>query len=231
MSVKRIRRVSPVRKQRRKRVRVGASDPSLTASSGVAAVAELLDTLDVVGLFDRAIGSIKQRDRGVTAGQVLVGLAQSQLLGGDALVALDRQRHDVAGMELSGVPAIPSTTAGNLARRFEGEQLAGVEAGTAAVIARAWPLLSASRRERLTRSVTIDMDSTDVEVYGARKQQVAYNYAGQRAGRPHLGTWAEAGLATAAELLAGNEDPCIERSECETCVIAVDWMAMSKPYP
>ena len=55
-------------------------------------------------------------------------------------------------------------------------------------------------------AVTIDMDSTEVEVYGSTKQGVAYNYAGQRAGRPHLATWAEAGLSTAAELLAGNED-------------------------
>ncbi|MGV1009987.1 MAG: hypothetical protein ACOYBY_15480 [Dermatophilaceae bacterium] len=30
------------------------------------------------------------------------------------------------------------------------------------------------------------MDSTDVEVYGSGKQGVAYDYAGQRAGRPHL---------------------------------------------
>ncbi|MDQ3405694.1 MAG: transposase [Actinomycetota bacterium] len=50
------------------------------------------------------------------------------------------------------------------------------------------------------------MDSTDVEVYGSRKQGVAYNYAGQRAGRPHLATWAEAGVSLAAELLAGNDD-------------------------
>ncbi len=50
------------------------------------------------------------------------------------------------------------------------------------------------------------MDSTDVEVYGSRKQGVAYNYAGQRAGRPHLATWAEAGLSVAADLLAGNDD-------------------------
>ena len=47
------------------------------------------------------------------------------------------------------------------------------------------------------------MDSTDVEVYGSRKQGVAYNYAGQRTGRPHLATWAE--LSVAADLLAGND--------------------------
>ena len=32
--------------------------------------------------------------------------------------------------------------------------------------------------------VTIDLDSTDVEVYGSKKKGVAYNYAGQRCGRP-----------------------------------------------
>ena len=37
---------------------------------------------------------------------------------------------------------------------------------------------------------TIDMESTEVEVYGRRKKGVAYNYAGQQAGRPHLVTWA-----------------------------------------
>ena len=103
LSVKRIRRGRPVRKQRRNRVRVGASDASLTALSGVAALADLLDMLDVVGSFDRAIGSIKRRERGATAGEVLVGLAQSQLLGGVALVALDRQRQDLAVSELSAV--------------------------------------------------------------------------------------------------------------------------------
>jgi hypothetical protein len=35
---------------------------------------------------------------------------------------------------------------------------------------------------------------------------VAYNYAGQRCGRPHLATWAQAGVTVAADLLAGNDD-------------------------
>jgi Transposase DDE domain group 1 len=190
----------------RKRVRIGAPDPSLTATSGVAAVAEVVGKLDVVGVFDRGIGSIKKRARGVTGGELMITLAQSQLLGGDALAALDRQRHDVAAAELSAVPAIPATTAGSLARRFGAEQLAGVETANAVLIARAHGLLPVERRRRLAASVTVDMDSTDVEVYGSRKDGVAYNYAGQRAGRPHLATWAEAGVTTAAELLAGNDD-------------------------
>ncbi len=208
--MKRIRRRKSSRKQLRKRgrrrVRIGTPDPSLTATSGVAAVAEFVEKLDVVGTFDQGIGAIKQRARGASAGELLVGLAQSQLLGGDALVALNRQRQDAAAVELSAVPVLPATTAGNLARRFTPTHFAGVEAANAAMVTGAYRLLSADRRATLEQSVTIDMDSTDVEVYGSRKEGVAYNYAGQRAGRPHLATWAEAGLTLAADLLAGNDD-------------------------
>jgi hypothetical protein len=115
LSVKTVRRRKRVAKQTgrrfRRRVHVGAEDASLTGVAGVAVVAEFVEKLDVVGVFDRWIGPIKQRARGVSAGQLLVGLAQSQLLGGDALVALDRQRRDTAAAELSAVPGIPSTSA------------------------------------------------------------------------------------------------------------------------
>ena len=67
--------------------------------------------------------------------------------------------------------------------------------------------LDKPRRDALLAAPTIDIDATDVEVYGSRKQGISYNYKGQRAGRPHLATWAEAGIVLAADLLAGDEDP------------------------
>jgi len=204
--VKRVRRLKAARKRGCQRVLIGASDPSLTGVSGVVAVAEFVDALDVVGRFDRGVGSVKKRDRGATAGELLVSMAQSQLLGADALVSLDRQRADVAAVELSVVPVLASTTAAGLARRFGPEHLVGVEVGFADLAQRAFDLLDAERKTALSAKVTIDLDSTDVEVYGSKKQGVAYNYQGQRAGRPHLATWAEAGLTTAADLLAGNDD-------------------------
>ncbi len=187
-------------------MRIGAPDPSLTATSGVAAIAEFIDKLDVVGRFDRGIGSIKKRERGASGGELLVAMAQSQLLGADALVSLDRQRADLAAVELSAVPVLASTSAAGLARRFGPEHLAGVEAAVADLVGRAVDLLPVQRRVELGASVTVDLDSTDVEVYGSKKQGVAYNYQGQRAGRPHLATWAEAGPTVAADLLAGNDD-------------------------
>ena len=55
--------------------------------------------------------------------------------------------------------------------------------------------------------MTIDLDTTDVEVYGRRKRGVAFNHQGQRVGRPHVACWADTATVLAADLLAGNEDP------------------------
>ena len=89
------------------------------------AVTELVDRLGVIGRLDAAIGPIKQRDRGYTGGQLLVGIAAAQLAGEDFLVGLDRQRADAAGQELAPVPGLASTTAAGLARRFTDGQWRG----------------------------------------------------------------------------------------------------------
>jgi hypothetical protein len=45
-------------------------------------------------------------------------------------------------------------------------------------------LLPAGRRLRLrTGGATIDLDGTDVEVYGSKKEGIAYSYKALRAGR------------------------------------------------
>jgi hypothetical protein len=43
---------------------------------------------------------------------------------------------------------------------------------------------------RAGRPVTIDLDTTDVEVYGRKKRGVSFNHQGQRVGPPHVATWA-----------------------------------------
>lgn len=110
-------------------VRVGAPDPSVTAVSGMAAVSELCDRLGVVEALDAAVGPIKRRDRGFSAGELLVGIAAAQLAGEDFLVGLDRQRADIAGQVIAPVPGLSSTTAAGLARRFTAAQWTAVEAG------------------------------------------------------------------------------------------------------
>src|SRR6185436_2355786 len=202
----RVGRVREIHRLRR-RVRVAAPDPSLTGYSGMVAVTELVDHLAMIRLLDAAIGPIKVRDRGFSGGELLVGMACAQLAGEDFLVGLDRFRADAAGQVLAAVPGLASTTAAGLARRFSHGQWRAVETGIGDVHAAMLALLPEQQAARLCATVTIDLDTTDVEVYGRHKRGVAFNHQGQRVGRPHVATWAETATVLAADLVTGNDDP------------------------
>ena len=180
------------------------------------AVTELTERLDVIGRLDAAIGPIKQRRRGRSGAELLVGIAGAQLAGEDFWVGLDRQRADTAGQQLAPVPDLAATTAAGLARKFHDGQWAAVETGLGDVHAAALATLATVAPQRaaaLCESATIDLDTTDVEVYGRHKRGVAYNHQGQRVGRPHVATWADTATVLAADLLAGNDDPRRDAAE------------------
>src|SRR6266851_4979916 len=145
---------------------------------------------------------------GRTRGKIRIRMAAAQLAGEDFLVGLDRLRADEAGQQVTPVPGLATSTATGLARRFTARHWRGAEAGLAQATARMTGLLPAERAAELAEGpVTIDIDATDVEVYGSKKRGVAYTYAGQRAGRPHVAAWAETEIPLAADLLAGDQDP------------------------
>ena len=89
-----------------------------------------------------------------------------------------------------------------------------METGLGGVHAHALDLLGRvdpDRARALSADVTIDMDTSDVEVYGRLKQGVAFNHQGQRVGRPHVATWADTSVVLAADLGDGRDDP---RASC-----------------
>jgi hypothetical protein len=180
-----VARIRGGKREHRQRARIGAPDAALTANGGLAAVTELCDRLGVIKALDAAVGPIKQRDRGYSAGELLAGIAAAQLAGEDFLTGLDRQRADAAGQQLTPVPGLSSTTAAGLARRVSPEQWQAVERGVAVVTGRMLALMAPERAAELADGpVTIDLDATDVEVYGRKKRGVAYNHQGQRASGP-----------------------------------------------
>ena len=192
----------------RQRPRIGAPDPALTPNAGLAAITGLCDQLGVIEALDAAVGPVKQRERGFGAGELLTGIAVAQLAGEDFLTGLDPQRADAAGQQITPVPGLASTTAAGLARRVTPAQRQAVETGPAAVTGRMLGMLPAPRAAALTGGpVTIDLDTTDVEVYGRKKRGVAYNHQGQRVGRPHVAAWAETEIVLAADLGDGTDDP------------------------
>ncbi|HET7486472.1 MAG TPA: IS1380 family transposase [Acidimicrobiales bacterium] len=189
---------------------IGRDDPTLTPAAGLALVAEVDRILGVVSTIDDWVGRIKDRDRGLSAGELVVSMAECMLAGGDFMCDLDNlARADVAGAALRAVPGAPaSTTFIALARRFDDARIGDLESAVGAMAARWFAALPAARRRQLAEvRPTVDLDPTDIEVYGSSKQGVAWNYAGQRCGRAHPAVWAEAGIVVAGELGSGTDDP------------------------
>ena len=116
-------------------VKIGNDDPTLTGHVGPLLTGELVRRLEVVRTIEEAVNRVrpfKQRQRGLNAGELMVSLAETVMVGGDHLVHLDQLRGDLAGAELRAVSAPPApTTAGQLLKRFQAGQCQAVVAAMA----------------------------------------------------------------------------------------------------
>ena len=200
------RKLAPV--AMRPPVTIVADERTLTPYGGSIVVGELCRRLGLVAALDRAIEGasgarpFKRRRRGASAGQLLVALSESMLKGGDAFNDMEDLRADEAGAELRAVAEVPpASTACQLARRLSPEHLRVAEAAIAA----AGDRLDSELARDPSEPVTLDFDSTLVEVYGRRKPGASRAHTGQLAYQPVLGVWAERGRVLSCELLAGSD--------------------------
>jgi hypothetical protein len=192
------------------RVMIRADEARLTPFGGGAVVGELVRRIELVPALDAAIetalrvgglGPVKRRARGCSPGEALVAVAESMLCGGDSMLDLERVRADAAGAELRAVPGTPAaSTACQLARRFRRSHLRAAEAAFADCA----NAVDLQLGRRVDEAVTLDFDSSQVEVYGRRKPGAAVNYQGQLAYQPLLCSWAQRGRMLATELLSGS---------------------------
>lgn len=195
--------------EKKSKVVLGKHDRRITPRAGLHLVKKLDQLLLISSTIDAGGTPIKTRKRGLELGSLMLTLAETMLAGGDFLCDLDNQREDHIGLQLRAVPEVPaSTTVIGLGKRFDVKMCNTVENANASLVAGAFRLLPQKRREYLlTTRPTIDLDPTDVEVYGIDKRGSAFNYQGQRTYRPHPAVWAEAGWVLAAELGSGKSDP------------------------
>jgi hypothetical protein len=91
-------------------VTLGNADPSLTPRAGLHLVAEVDRVLGITATLDAAIGETRARRRGLSAGELVVSMAETMLAGGDFMADLDFQRADAAGGPLRAVREIPAAT-------------------------------------------------------------------------------------------------------------------------
>ncbi len=96
------------------RLIIRADDPTLTPYAGLAISGELAHRLGLAGLIDaelaveRRARPVKVRRRGLSPGELVVAVAECQLVGGAFFDHIEDVRADRAGAALRAVGATPS---------------------------------------------------------------------------------------------------------------------------
>jgi DDE family transposase len=190
------------------RLLICADDPSLTPYAGLAIVGELARRTRLVELVDAELGAVrgaravKARRRGLSPGALVVSVAECQIAGAECFDDLENVRADAAGAGLRAVAQTPSApTARQLARRFEPGHVRAIERAQARVGER----LDRELGRDPSEPVTLDLDATETEVYGRRKQGAARSRTGALAYSSYVVTWAQRGRALTSELKGGNQ--------------------------
>ncbi len=202
----------------RGRLVVRADDPSLTPYAGLAVVGDLARRLGLAGLIDaelsveRRARPVKVRRRGLSPGGLVVSLAECQLVGGSFFDHVEDVRADRAGATLRAVAGTPSAPAAlQNAKRFRRVHCQRIERA----MARAGERLDRALGRDRAEPVTIDLDATQVTVYGRRKQGAARSRHGCMSYAPHVAFWAQRGRALTCELVGGNKEK-LSGTECAT---------------
>jgi hypothetical protein len=206
-----------------------ADDEALTPFAGLAVVGALARRLGLVGVIDgelaaeRRAAPVKQRRRGASGGELVVAIAESQLVGGECFDDIEQLRADRAGGRLRATRRVPAAaTARQLARRFRRCQLQAVERAMARVGGR----LDRAVGRDADEQATIDLDATHIEVHGA-KAGAARSRHGSVGYAPHIATWAERGRALCGELVGGNREKLAARDAATIARRALRMLAAS----
>jgi hypothetical protein len=190
------------------RLVIRADDPNLTPYTGLAIVGELVRRTRLVELIDAELGvvrtarAVKRRRRGLSAGALVVSLAECQIAGAECFDDIEDVRADRAGAPLRAVADTPSAPAARqLARRFRRSHIRAIERAQA----RVGEQLDRELGRNPGEAVDLDLDATETEVYGRKKRGAARSHSGALAYNSYAVTWAQRGRALTSELMGGNK--------------------------
>jgi hypothetical protein len=206
--VKRI--VVESRSGRKRSLGVELSDEKLTSHGGLAPVKAFMDKLGVRRLLDERLGH--QDGLRYTAAEILELLIASKAVGDTRLSHMERFAHDETVRFLFDLPSVPvATTVARLLERLDEDDVHRLEDAHADLV-----------REHLLkgrRSITVDIDSTPLPVWGSQ-EGTAKGYCPSRRGartyHPNLAFDAKTGMALQGELRPGNRSSIGPQGEIES---------------
>ena len=185
--------------ERPDRIHVAFDDRRLVANAGLILPVTLAHHLGLGELVDRHVDLGEAPGR-ANAGDKLLTLVASGLVGGDCIDDADALRAGVTEQVLGCTVKAPSTL-GTFLRSSRWGHARQLDRVSREVLARAWGAGACPGDEPLT----IDLDSTVCETYGLAKEGAQrHNYAGQRGYHPLLAITAGTGDVLMARLRKGT---------------------------
>ena len=145
-------------------------DASLVAGGGLLLAGSVMDRLGLEALVDEVV---RPPGSGSGSGARVLSLVASMLAGGSFIDDADRLRSGASGAVLPFAVLAPSTL-GTFLRSFTFGHLRQFDRASELALHRAWHLGAAP----LVGEMTVDVDSTIIEVCGKSKGGAAYGHAG-----------------------------------------------------
>jgi hypothetical protein len=179
------------------RVSVSFDEDNLVPDAGLLPAAVLAQRIDLAGLIDVRL---KLSEHGANSGTKALTVIGSMLTGGDNIddVAVLRAGATRSLFDLTRAPS----TVGTWLRAHKWSNVRQLDAISRELLARLWA--AGAGPADLTGPLTIDLDSTIVEVHGRAKQGAAFGYTKVRGYHPQLATCAQTGQVLMSRLRGGS---------------------------
>lgn len=166
-------------------------------NAGLLPAAVLAQRIDLSGLID---GRLRLAEQGANSGAKALSVIGAMLAGGDSIDDVAVLRAGAAASLFDATRA-PSTV-GSWLRAHKWSNVRQLDAVSRELLARLWA--AGAGPEDLSQPLTIDIDSTIVEVHGRKKQGAAFGYTKVRGYHPQLATCAQTGQVLMSRLRGGS---------------------------
>ena len=172
-------------------------EDNLVPDAGLLPAAVLAQRIDLAGLIDERL---KLAEHGASSGTKALTVIGSMLTGGDSIDDVAVLRSGATG-SLFDLTRAPSTV-GTWLRAHKWSNVRQFDAISRELLARLWA--AGAGPQDLAAPLTIDLDSTIVEVHGRAKQGAAFGYTKVRGYHPQLATCAQTGQVLMSRLRGGS---------------------------
>jgi hypothetical protein len=173
---------------------------SLSSRSGMVLIKEFIDRLAVAETIDAEI-TFKQRRRGYSESETLLGLIYNLIAGGDCLDDLDVLRGDVGTLQLLSVSKLLAPqTAGDALRKFDIGDIHDLQRAN-------MRLQQKVRASQSSDHCTIDVDASVYEQASKGKQGSVKAYNGEIGYHPIFAFWNEESELLFSHLCRGSVHP------------------------